>query len=175
MTTFFPDSVQTIGKDLWMWLTVGVNKAALTVAELTGATTVQLQNAMRPGFGLQAETANVDDVRLGSFVTYGGFGRTTRSFPAGVFIDRPQTTTGDASRKHIETITEGLTGWLVNRRGLGSAVENYVAWAATQKYLIYPVVAGPQTFTAIPEEGGQFEYTQDFKITGPVIFGIAAA
>ena len=174
MTTFFPDGVATIGKDLWMWLTAGVSKAALTTTELTAVTTVQIQNAMRSGFGVEAETARTDDVRLGSLITYQGFGRTTRTLPEMVGIDRPQDTTGVAMRKAIETITEGLTGWLINRRGLGSAPENFVAWASTQKYWAIPVTAGPQTFTAISDEGGQFEYRQSFIITGPIIAGIVA-
>ena len=174
MTTFFPDGVPTIGKDLWEWATVIAVKAAATVTELNAATTVQLQNAIRPGFGIESETASVDDERLGSFIVYQTFGRTTRSFPDAIGIDRPQDTTGVAMRKHIETIVEGLAGFLINRRGLGSAVENYVAWATGQKYIITPVTAGPQTFTAAPDAGGQFEYRQPFKITGASVFGVVA-
>src|SRR5207344_1046313 len=104
--------------DLWEWATTIAVKAAATVTELNAASTVQLQNAMRPGFGIEVETATVDDERLGSFVVYQTFGRTTRSFPDMVGIDRPQDAPAAAMRKAIETITEGLTGYLINRRGL---------------------------------------------------------
>lgn len=172
MTTFFPTGVGTIGKDLWLWLTVGSSQAALTTTELTAVTTVQIQNAMRPGFGVTADVNRVDDRRLGAFITYQSFGTTTKSFGDATFIDRPQDTTGVAARKHIETITNGLSGFLINRRGLGSAPENFVAWAAGQKYISYPVTAGPQIFVGIPDDGGQFEYTQPFIITGAEVFGV---
>lgn len=174
MTTFFPAGVGTIGKDLWLWATVIAAPAAATTTELTAVTTVQIQNAMRPGFGINADVAKVDDRRLGAFITYQSFGTTTKTFPDATFIDRPQDTTGVAARKHIETIVEGLAGYLINRRGLGSAPENFVAWTSAQKYRLYPVIAGPQTFIAIPDDGGQFEYTQPFTITGAEVAGVVA-
>jgi hypothetical protein len=172
VTTFFPAGVGTIGKDLWLWATTIASPAAATTTELTAVSTVQIQNAMRPGFGINSDVSKVDDRRLGAFITYQSFGTTTKSFPDATFIDRPQDTTGVAARKHIETIVEGLAGYLINRRGLGSAPENFVAWATTQKYRLYPVIAGPQTFIAIADDGGQFEYTQGFTITGAEVAGI---
>jgi hypothetical protein len=171
VTTFFPAGVGTIGKDLWEWVVTIAAPAAATTTELTAVSTVQIQNAMRPGFGVTADINRVDDRRLGAFITYQAFGTTTKSFPDATFIDRPQDTTGVAARKHIETITEGAAGYLVNRRGLGSAPENFVAWANGQKYIAYPVVAGPQIFIAIADDGGQFEYTQPFIISGAEVKG----
>ena len=68
-------------------------------------------------------------------------------------------------------MAEGLSGLLVNRRGLGSAPENYTAWATTQKYWLLPVTNGPQTPIASPDEGGQFELRQQFVVTGPLVAG----
>lgn len=172
MSVFFPDGVQSLGKDTWTWIVAGANKAALTVVELTAVTAVNIQLALRPGFGIEADTPKIDDRRLGSNVTYESFGPTKRTFGDAVFIDRPQSAPADATRKHIDTITVGAAGFLVNRRGFGSAVENWVAWATTQRYWLIPATAGPQTPIAAPAEGGQFEYNQAFIATGDIVYGV---
>jgi hypothetical protein len=174
VTVFFPDGVPSLGKDTWTWCIAIANKAAATTAELTATTAVTAQLAFRPGFGIDSDTAKIDDVRHGSFVTYQSFGVTNRTFADATFIDRPQDAAAAAFRAAIEKITDGLAGFWVNRRGLGSASENWVAWATTQKYLLIPAVAGPQTSIAPNADGGQFEYKQPFIVTGPIVFGTVA-
>lgn len=172
MSVFFPDGVQSLGRDTWTWIVAVANKSAMTVAEITAVSAVNIQLALRPGFGLEADTPKIDDRRLGSNVTYQSFGPTTRAFGDAIFIDRPQTAPADATRKHIDTITVGAVGFLVNRRGIGSAVENWTAWASTQRYWLIGAVAGPQTPIAAPSEGGQFEYNQSFIATSDITYGV---
>jgi hypothetical protein len=174
VTVFFPTGVPTIGKEVWEFVVTIAAPAAATTTELNAGTTVQIQMAIRPGFGMEADTSKIDDLRLGAFITYQSFGRTTRSVVTAHLIDRPQDTTGAAARKHIETMADGTSGFLVNRRGLGSAPENYVAWASTQKYWVLPVICGPQTPLGIPDDGGQFELMQDFIVTGALVAGAVA-
>ena len=175
MTAFFPAGVSSLGKEMVIWVVTIASQAAATVAELTAVTTVQIQLAMRPGFGLTAETPKQIDRRLGSYVVYESFGPTSQTFADATFIDRPQTAPADATRKHIDTVTDGAVGWLVNRRGIGSASENWVAWTAAQRYIVIPAIAGAQTPVAGSEEGGQFEYTQPFAKTGAIVQGVVAA
>lgn len=174
MSVFFPTSVSDIGTNLWTFIIAVANQAAATTTELNAATGVMIQMAIRPGFGIESETATLEDRRLGAFVTYQSHGTTTRSLTDAVLIDRPQTTTGDASRKHIETMAQGVNGFLVNRRGLGAAPENFAAWATTQKYWLVPVTCGPQTPITPADEGGQYELRQVFAVTGALVAGIVA-
>ena len=174
MTVFFPDGVASLGKDTWTFVVAAAVKTAVTVAELTAATAVNFQLAMRPGFGLESETAKIDDRRLGSFVTYQSFGVTNRTFADATLIDRPQDAPAAATRKHMDVLADGATGWILNRRGFGSATENWVAWATTQRYWLIPVTIGPQTPTAAAEEGGQFELKLPVVVTGAIVFGVVA-
>lgn len=174
MTVFFPSGVSSLGQDTWTWIVAAANKAAVTVVELTAGTAVTVQLAMRPGFGLEAETSKIDDKRLGSFVTYQAFGVTNRTFADMILIDRPQTAPADATRKHLDTLTEGAAGFLVNRRGIGSASENWVAWAVGHRYVLIPATVGPQTPRAGAEEGGQFEVVLPVIVTGAIVYGVAA-
>jgi hypothetical protein len=174
VTVFFPDGVSSLGKDTWRFAVAIASKAAATVAELTAATGVDIQLAMRPGFGIESDTSKIDDRRHGSFVTYQGFGVTNRTFADIRLIDRPQDAAAAAFRKAIETLAEGTNGFMINRRGLGSASENWVAWATGQKYVLIPCQCGPQTPVAPADEGGQFELVQPIIVTGPLVYGTVA-
>lgn len=178
MSVFFPEAVSSLGTNTLIWVPAVANKAAATVAEVTATGSVVLQNAVTNSFSPTAEQGTSQDIRMGSLFSYEVPGRATWSAgDALTFIDRPQTTTGDASIKHKETVTEGAVGFLLNRRGLGAAVENWVAPAAGQKYELYPVKAGPQVpvGTDASDEAGRFQYSQRFFITGPVVHGAIAA
>jgi len=174
VTVFFPDSVPSLGKDTWRFIITAASKTAVTVAELTASTGCDIQLAMRPGFGIEADTTKIDDRRHGSFVTYQGFGVTNRSFADIRLIDRPQDAAAAAFRKAIEVLVDGTNGFFINRRGVGSASENWVAWATGQKYWLIPGQVGPQTPVAPPEEGGQFELLQPAIVTGPIVAGTVA-
>ena len=174
MTVFYPDSVGTQGKDAWIFIPTATSKAAITVAEATAVGSCVLQNAFRPGFGADADTEQVSDERQGALVTYRQLGTTTVSLTDMILIDRPQDAALAASRKHLDVLAAGATGFLVNRRGLGSAVENWVAPAAGQKYICYPVAVSPQVAQA-PGDTKGFERKVTFAVTGSVVEGAFAA
>ena len=174
MTVFFPPAVSDIGTNLWAFIIAVASQAAATTTELNAATGVMIHMAIRPGFGIESETATIEDRRLGAFVTYQSHGTTTRSLTDAVLIDRPQDTVGSANRKHIETMAQGVNGFLVNRRGHGGAPENFTAWASAQKYWLVPVTCGPQTPIAPADESGQFELRQVFAVTGALVAGTVA-
>jgi hypothetical protein len=174
VTVFYPDTVSSQGKDTWLYVPAIATRTAMTVAEATATGSVVIQNAMRPGFGSDAETERILDERQGSNLVYEVLGTTKATMPDATFIDRPQDATGAAARKHIETLTEGALGFLINRRGLGSATDNWVAPAAGQKYVGYPVQCGPQVPLA-PGDTKAFEYKQGFAVTGAKFSGTIAA
>lgn len=175
MSVYFPEGVSSLGKDGWWWILAIANKTAAAVAEVTAVSVLQVNLAARPGLGIASETARVDDRRHGSAKSYESFGLTKDTMGDITWIDRPQDAQAAATAKHRDQITDGLVGFLLNRRGLGSASENFVALAAGQRYTLVPVQAGPQTQTAAPDEGGQFEYKQPMIIVGPVIKGVITA
>lgn len=175
MTAYFPEGVSTIGRDGWWWLLAVANRAAANVAEVTAASVLNVNMAMRPGFGADADTPRIDDPRHGAQQTYESFGRTKRTLGEVTWIDRPQDANAAATAKHRDQITDSLVGFLMNRRGFGSAPENFAALALGQRYTLYPVQAGPQVEIASGADGGQFEYKQSFIVIGPVIKGAIVA
>lgn len=174
MSVFIPAGVESLGFDTWRFIVAAASPAALTVAELTATTGCDIQLAMRPGFGLTGETPKQTDRRLGSRIVYESFGPTTQTFADAILIDMPQTAPAQAARKHLDVLTDGATGWLVNRRGIGSSSENWVAWATTQRYMIIPCAVGAQTPQAGSEDGGKFEVHISFAKTGPITYGVVA-
>jgi hypothetical protein len=173
VTVFYPDAVGTQGKDTWIFVPAVVSKAAVTVAEATATGACVLQNAFRPGFGADADTEQVNDERQGALVTYRALGTTTVSLTDMILIDRPQDAANAATRKHLDTLTAGATGFLLNRRGLGSAPENWVAPAAAQRYILYPVQVSPQVAQA-PGDSKGYERKVTFAVTGAVVEGVMA-
>jgi hypothetical protein len=174
VSIFYAEAVGSQGKDVWTFVPTAVAPDAMTVAEITATGACDLQNSFRPGFGVSAETERVADERQGALVTYQALGQTTLSFSDMVVIDRPQDADAAATKKHLTVLSTGAKGFLVNRRGLGSAVENWVAWASTQKYLAYPVEVGYATPLA-PGDSKSFEKSISFAITGASVEGTVAA
>lgn len=175
MTVYLPEGVSSLGKDGWWWIVAVANKAAMTVAEATATSVLQVNLAARPGLGVDGETARVDDKRHGAYVTYEDFGVTKLTMGTITWIDRPQDANAAGTAKHRDLIAEGAAAFMVNRRGLGSASENFQAWLVTQRYALYPVKAGPQIPIPAGDEGGQLEYKQDLIITGPRVLGTVVA
>lgn len=174
MTAYFPPGVSSQGKDGWWSVPTVATKTAATTTELGAVGVLQVNLAMRPGFGASGETQRVDDKRLGGLVSYEAFGTTKITLGTITWIDRPQDAAAAVTAKHRDTLTEGTSTNFLNRRGLGAASENFAAWASTQRYVLYPVTMGPQIPSAAPDEGGQFEYTQDVIVTGPMVNGVVA-
>lgn len=175
MSVYQPESVSSIGRDGWWFVPTVANKAAMTVAEAGAAGALQINLAFRPGFGATTETTKVADPRHGSTKSYESFGVSTDSLPDIVWIDRPQDANAAVTAKHRDMLPQGTSGYFVNRRGLGSSSENTAAWAAAQRYTLYPVTLGPQTEQAPEEGGGPLTYTQPVIVTGPVVKGTVAA
>lgn len=173
MSVFYPSSVGSQGKDTWVFVVAIASTTAMTTTEFNASTGVILQNAMRPGFGADAETERITDERQGSLVTYDQLGTTKVTLTDMILIDRPQTAAADATRDHLDTLIEGTVGYLINRRGLGSAPENWVAAASGQKYVGYPVTVGAQVPLA-PGDSKAFEVKVSFAVTGAAFKGAIA-
>ena len=174
MSVYYPDSVSSQGQDTWTFVPTIASKTAMTVAEVAATGACDLQNSFRPGFGISADTEKINDERQGADVVYQQLGTTTLSFSDMVLIDRPQDADAAATQKHLTVLANGVTGYLVNRRGIGSGSGNWVGWAATQKYIGYPVKVGTQVPLA-PGDSKAFEKSVSFAVTGPSFKGTVAA
>ena len=175
MSVYQPESVSSIGRDGWWFVPTVAVKSAMTVAEATAVGGLQVNLAFKPGFGATTETNKVEDPRHGATKTYESFGTSKDTLPDIVWIDRPQDANAAVTAKHRDMLPDGTSGYLVNRRGIGSSSENLVAWTASQRYSLYPVTFGPQTEQAPDEGGGPLTYTQPVIVTGPVVKGTVAA
>lgn len=172
MTAFYPDSVGSVGTDLWLFVPALASKTAMTTTEAGATGSCQVSGAMRSGFGPTPSTDKFVDQRQGSDVIYEQVGATTISFPDMIVVDRPQDAANAATRKHLDVLTAGAVGFLINRRGLGSGAANYVAPASAQKYIGYPVKVAAQTPTT--SDSKMHERTVSFGVTGPMFEGSIA-
>lgn len=163
MTLYYPEGVSTQGNETVIFVPALTNPAAPTVAELTGSSAINLGYALR-GFSPNSEQGTSDDIRLASTITYENPGRARVTLDDITYVYDPQAVVPTATNKHYETLKDGVTGFLVDRRGIAAAN----AVIAGQKVDVYRVTFGPQRRTAVDPsaEGGKFEVTQKPFVTG---------
>lgn len=166
MTVFYPEGVSSQGNESLIFVPTLANPAAPKVSELTGAGAINLSFAAR-GFEPQSEQASVPDVRLGSRQTFETPGRVNKTLNDITYVYDPQGEEDDPDNVHYDAMKRGVTGYLVDRRGLDAET---VAVAAAQKVDVYPVQLGDQRRVAIDPsaEGGKFEVIQKPFVTGLV-------
>lgn len=101
---------------------------------------------------------------------YERFGITTRKLADAMYIIRPQDASGSAGKLTYETLTEGLTGYFVERLGLDSKTVDY---AIGQFVNIYPVTLGPALIVAEDSETGDYVVKQAIALNGAVVDNVA--
>jgi hypothetical protein len=137
----------------------------------TGVTTaINLSNPLR-GFSPGGDQGSSTDVRLSSKQVYQVPNRFAPTIEDITYVYDPQATTGSATNKHYETLKNGVSGYLIDRRGKDVATAPTIG----DKVDVYPVTFGQQRRTAIDPsaEGSKFEITQSVFITGDVIYDAA--
>lgn len=166
MSVYFPEGVDAQGNESVIFVPALANPAAPTVAELTGASAINLSCALR-GFGSSTEQSSTPDIRLCSREVFESPGRATNSLEDITYVYDPQAAAAAPTNKHYETLKSGVTGFLVDRRGLDSRT---VAVAAAQKVDVFPVKFGPQRRVSVDPsaEGAKFEIIQKPWVTGQV-------
>lgn len=175
MSVYFPPGVSAQGNEAVIFVPALANQAAPTVAELTGASACNISCALR-GFSPNGDQSTTNDVRLCSTTQYEVPGRVTTTIDDFNYVYDPQADTGTATNQHYEVMKEGVSGFLVDRRGIAAGIDG-VAVQAGQKVDVYPVTLGAQRRAAIDPtaEGSQFEITQKAFVTGPVSYDVAVA
>jgi hypothetical protein len=171
MTLYFPEAVQSLGRETLLYVPTLADPAAATVAEVTAAGAINISCAIRT-FNATADQSKVKKYRLCSKQGFDSLGRVEWSIDRPSFIDDPQADDDDTDYKH-KSLVDGTRGYLLRRRGLDSDPENFTAWAADQLYQAFPVQFGVRVPNQVnPEEDGQeFEYEQEIAVIGEVVNG----
>lgn len=163
MSLYYPEGVSTQGNETVIFVPALSNPAAPTVAELTGSSAINLGFALR-GFSPNSEQGTSDDIRLATTITYENPGRSKLTLDDLTYVYDPQAVVPTATNKHYEILKQGVTGFLVDRRGIAAST----AVVATQKVDVYRITLGDQRRAAVDPsaEGGKFEITQKPFVTG---------
>jgi hypothetical protein len=175
MTLYFPEAVQSLGRETLLYVPTLNEPTAATVDEVTAEGAINISCAIRT-FNATAEQSKVKKYRLCSKQGFDSLGRVEWTIDRPSFIDDPQAEDDDEDYPH-KALVPGTTGYLLRRRGLDSDPEGFVDWAAGQRYQAFPVEFGVRVPNQVnPEEDGQeFEYEQEIAVIGEVVDGTVTA
>lgn len=170
MTLYSVEGVSSQGNETVIYVPAIAVVTAPTVAELTGASALNLGYALR-GFSPASEQGTSEDIRLASTQTFENPGRVRKTIDDITYVYDPQAAAGVASNKHYQALKLGVKGFLVDRRGIPATT----AVIAGQFVDIIPVQFGDQRRVAVDPsaEGGKFEIIQKPFVTGLVVPDVA--
>lgn len=170
-TLQFPASVAALGNETVLFLPAVADPTAVTLTEVNAVGAIFLSCASR-AFDASMTQAKTKKYRACSKQGFDQLGRVDWTIAPITFIDDPQALDTSVDYLH-KSIVPDTTGHLLRRRGLNSAPGEFVPFAVAQRYQLFPAKAGERMDNAVnPEEDGQeFEYMQEFAVTGPVIRG----
>lgn len=174
-TLQFAPPVNALGREAVVYLPTVAAPTGVTVAEATATGAIHLTCNIR-AFIANAEQAKTQKYRLCSKQAFDVLGRITWSIDRVRFIDDPQALNSSTTYPH-KSLTPGTSGYILRRRGLDTDMGNFVAFATTQRYDLFPVQFGVVVPVPVnPEEESQeFEYDQEVAITGVRVEGTIAA
>lgn len=171
ITTIRPSGVKAAGTAALLFVpAIAAYKTAVTVAEVTAATAT-LQCALTKAFSPSVDQSSVVNARYCDVTSPVAPGKATYSIGDIEYVYDPQATsyvTGDYA--HYGALVPGLSGFLVDRRGVAQAT----AWATAQKVDIYPVILGARVPVDVAtDEDSMLRVSQKVFVSGDPAFGIA--
>lgn len=171
MTVVFPDGVRSRGNETLIFVPTITAPAAPTVAELTAVTAVNI-SCYVSAFSPTGTQESAEDTRLCSEQIFEDPGDVAITIEPVEYVYEPQAAPASATNKAYDVMKNGVTGYLVDRRGLNART---VAVAAAQKVDIYPVRLGEQFRVPLDpgQQGGKFRITQKPFVTGPYLYDVA--
>lgn len=172
MTVVFPDGVRSRGNETVIFVTTLADPAAPTVAELTSATLAANISCYLSGFSPTGSQDSAEDNRLCSEQTFEDPGDVAVTIDNIEYVYEPQASVPSTTNQAYELMKNGITGYLVDRRGLNART---VAVAADQLVDVYQVRLGEQFRMPIDpgQQGGKFRITQKPFVTGPYLYDVA--
>lgn len=175
MAAIRPAGAKAYGRDKWVWVPTIADTAAPTVAELTGASTLDMSCYFYAETGRPSQTTNrvTRPKRVCDTVTFEQIGDTTYAGGDALYALDPQAAPASDDKKAYETFPEGTTGYLVRR--LGVDVDTDIT--AGDYVDIFPVEFGPAMPTTTGDaESAEVAAMQAFAITGqPTFLALVAA
>ena len=169
-----PAGTSVFGKENWIFVPALAAQGAPTVAEVTGASSLDISRIAFAGTGQPTQNTNrvTSERRLGDTTQYEFIGITTYSGGDMTYAFNPQGAALSDGKKLWEKIPAGTTGYLVRRMGVARATTP----TAGQFVDVYPVEFGPSLPTTTGDgETAEAAATAAFAVTGPPSFNVAIA
>ena len=166
LSPFDPPGIDAAGNSKIVFVKAIADLKAPTVAEIKAGT--DLSCALY-GFAPSTEQGTVERRKYCYKQTVETLGRAKTTIEAIEYDYNPQKL-DDQAYGYYAALTPGLTGWIVDRRGLDAKTED---WAADQYVDIYPVTLGARTRVAIDdEEGAKLRTRQSIAVSGEVLLDV---
>lgn len=174
MTVVFPEGVRSRGNETVIFVTTLADPEAPTVTELTSATAAANISCFLSGFSPTGAQESAEDVRLCSEQIFEDPGDVSVSIDNIEYVYYPQAVAADPNNKPYELMKNGVTGYLIDRRGLNARTS---ALAAAQIVDVYQVRLGEQFRLPVDpsQQGGKFRITQKPFVTGPYYYDVPIA
>lgn len=172
MTIVVPDGVSAAGMEqVWYVPTIAAATGIPTVAEVTAGFPIGC--AMTASFNPTGEQEKTEDLRLCLAEALEAFGRNKFTIDPLEYVYDPQDPTDTTMYEAYATLKQGVTGFLVDRRGVAGRDDI----AAGEFVDVYPVTFGFQNRVPVDMgAGGQkFRVTQSVALSGAVLQDVAVA
>jgi hypothetical protein len=169
-----PTATKAYLRDTWIFVPTVANPASPTVAELTGASALDVTNMFFQSSARPSLSTNLarPSRRIGDAETYEFVGESQSSFGEVRYSFNPQSAALADGRKAYEKFPLNTTGYFYNRLG----IDRDTAVVAAQKVTGYPVEFGPQMETLEGDaEGAEVAIVQTVAQTGPKLLNVPVA
>ena len=160
-----PDASKLYGRENWVLIPDVEDINAITVAEWSAASSFDISRVIFATAGKPTQSTNrvTTERRLGDTKTYERVGTSNITGGDMLYAHDDQAADGSDGQKMFETIPEGSTFVLAQRRGVPRAT----AATAGQTYHAYPVEFG----ASFPAEAGESEAAEGAMTAAFAVYG----
>lgn len=169
-----PASTKAFQREKWVFVPTIASITAPTVAEVTGASTLDVSCYLFDSTGRPAQNTNrvTLERRICDGAQYEQIGTTTYTGGDMMYAVDPQAAAASTGKKAWEKFPDGTTGFLVRRLGIDVNTD----LAAGQFVDVFPVSFGPAMPTTVGDnDSAEVGISQAFAITAPPAFIKAVA
>lgn len=160
-----PNASKLYGRENWVLIPTVADIDAITAAEWNAASSFDISRVIFATTGKPTQSTNrvTTERRLGDTKTYERIGTSNVTGGDMLYAHDDQAAAASDGKKMFETIPEGSTFILAQRRGIPRAA----AAVAGQFYHAYPVEFGP----SFPAEAGDSEAAEGAMTTAFAVYG----
>ena len=169
-----PAATKAYLRDSWVFVPTLADQDAPTVAELTGASALDITNMMFASSSRPSQSTNLARAprRLGDASSFEFVGESQETIGEIRYSFNPQAAALSDGKKAFEKFPLNTTGYLVNRIG----IDRDTAITSGQFVTVYPAEFGPQMETLEGDgEGAEVAIVQTVAQTGPKSLNVAVA